>query len=136
MRRKLFLRQALRSLYWNIRKFLILWLRSVIFWDWFFYFSNLEVIYWNFLFIGLENSISWNIGVPFSPNLKKAFFWENVRNFFNIRVRKSHFLKYKEFFCGVDFFYFFAFRLKSPLGSCIPYYFLLGFKFGPYIYFK
>ena len=132
MRRKFFLLQALRSLYWNIRKFLILWLRS----DCFFYFSNLEVIYWNFLFIGLENSISWNVGVPFSPNLKKAFFWENIRNFSILELESPISWNIRNFLGGWIFFHFFAFRLKSALGSCILYYFLLGFKFGLYIYFK
>ena len=53
---------------------------------------------------------------------KSFFFWENMTN---IRVRKFHFLKYKELFSGWIFL-FFELGHKSDPGSCILYYFKLS----------
>ena len=39
-------------------------------------------------------------------NCKKGFVLRKYKNLFNIRVRKSHFQKYKEFFAGWIFFVF------------------------------
>ena len=73
------------------------------------------------------------LGVSVFGNIRKAFFWENIRNFtvselvsfifWNIRnfFRVSVSWNISTFF-GVDFFNFFELAFKSVLGSCILYY--------------
>ena len=62
----------------------------------FFYFSGSEVLSWTLLFLGLENSICWNIW--------KAFFWENIWSFLILELGSSIFSEYKKFSrCGFSF---------------------------------
>ena len=89
------------------------------------------------LILELERSISWNIknffGVVFFYFLAGLRFWKCKKrfllrkykksfslrkyNFFNIRARKFHFPKYKEFFC-LDFFVFLVLGFEcAPSGS-------------------
>ena len=57
-----------------------------------------------------------------SENIRKAFFLRKYKKFFNLRVRKFHFLKYKEFFWGCIVFIFSSPGLKTAPGSPIIYY--------------
>ena len=55
-------------------------------------------------------SVSWNI--------RKAFLWENIRNFQIKKIRKFHLSKYKEFSRG-RFFLFFELGLKNSISQNI-----------------
>ena len=54
---------------------------------------------------------------------KNSFLLLKYKKFFSLRVRKFHFLKYKDFFWAVFFFFFFELRPKSALGSYTVYYY-------------
>ena len=75
-------------------------------------------------------SVSWNTRKYFVfRNIRKAFFWESIRNFFricvswnirnfflnffNISAKKFYFPKYKEFFQGFRSFKFFNIRARK-----------------------
>ena len=58
--------------------------------------------------------------VPFQK-YKKSFLLRKCKKFFNHRIRKFHFLKYKEFFRG-GFFCFIEPGLKSVPGNSKVYY--------------
>ena len=75
------------SISWNIK---MAFFRVDISWGRYFYFL----------------SLSWKVQGSFSCNIRKTFFWENIRSFYNIRARKFHFQKYDEFFSGEFFFVF------------------------------
>ena len=62
--------------------------------------------------------ISHILGVHFLK-YKKRFLLRKYKKFFNIRARKFHFPKNKEFYLGLDFFYFLRLGFKSAPGSPI-----------------
>ena len=82
-----------------------------------------------FFIFELKSSVSRNIRsfsrVLVSCNIRNFFRCFCFLKFFNIRAEKFHFLKHKEFFFGVDFFYFFELGLKSVQGRSKAYYFLI-----------
>ena len=80
----------------------------------------------NFLkMLELESSVSGNIRTAFfKEKIRKYYFWENIRFFFNIWARKFDFRKYKEF-CWGGFFSFGGFEMEIGLDSSITCYFSL-----------
>ena len=87
-----FVFQALQVPYWNKRMFLILWLKSAIFSKCFFLFFELRssllkyfiLIVRKFYFLKYKSSI-----LPFSRNLRTAFFSEILRSFFKVFISWS-----------------------------------------------
>ena len=85
---------------WNIRNVLSLWLKSSIFQNirkFCFCFLR-QTFYFSSFGWKVQFSISANIKKCFLRKYKKSFSWENIRICFNIRARKFHFWKCKEFF--------------------------------------
>ena len=64
-------------------------------------------------------------GDIFFRKYKKSFLCRKYKNFFNLRVRKFHFLKYKEFFSGRILFLFF--------GAWAERFRFLGFPFPEFL---
>ena len=64
------------------------------------------------------------VGGFFWENIRKAFFWENIGNFLILELESSISLpKHKEFFWGVDFFYFLGLGLKGSIPQNIRCFF-------------
>ena len=81
------------SISWNIRSFFRV--IFVCFLSWGSYFLKYKKLF--------RSSVSWNI--------RKAFFWENIRNFLIIDPESSIFLKYKKI--RINFLYFFELWIKN-----------------------
>ena len=84
----------------------------------------------NFLFLSLGLKVQGSV----SGNIRKGFFWENVRNYLIIELERSFSWNIRNFF-GVDFVYYFKLKPKNMLGSCILYYCLLPTDFINYLLF-
>ena len=59
-----------------------------------------------------------------SRNIRKAFFWDNIRNFLILELKSSISWNIRNFFRGVFFLFFFELGLKNVPGSSIIYYWL------------
>ena len=57
-----------------------------------------------------------------SRNIRKAFFWDNIRNFLILELKSSISWNIRNFFRGVFFLFFFELGLKNVPGSSIIYY--------------
>ena len=57
-----------------------------------------------------------------SRNIRKAFFWDNIRNFLILELKSSISWNVRNFFRGVFFLFFFELGLKNVPGSSIIYY--------------
>ena len=57
-----------------------------------------------------------------SRNIRKAFFWDNIRNFLILELKSSISWNIRNFFRGVFFLSFFELGLKNVPGSSIIYY--------------
>ena len=57
-----------------------------------------------------------------SRNIRKAIFWDNIRNFLILELKRSISWNIRNFFRGVFFFFFFELGLKNVPGSSIIYY--------------
>ena len=57
-----------------------------------------------------------------SRNIRKAFFWDNIRNFLSLELKSSISWNIRNFFRGVFFLFFFELGLKNVPGSSIIYY--------------
>ena len=117
MRRELFVFQVLKVPYWNIRKFLILWINCAIFSEWVFLFFELGSSLSKFFILRARKFYFLKYKSSIFPKYKKSFFGETIRKIFGVSVSGStrNFLilelessisrKYKNFFRGF-FFYF------------------------------
>ena len=85
----------------------------------------------NFLFLSLGLKVQGSV----SGNIRKGFFWENVRNYLIIELERSFYWNIRNFF-WVDFVYYFKLKPKNMLGSCILYYCLLPTDFINYLFFS
>ena len=93
--------------YWNIRKFLILWLRSAIFSEWVFHFSSLEILSW----------------ISFIFRVRKFYFLKYKSSIFPKFTSSFPLRKYKKFFQG---FCFLKYKTFSRGGFSL--FFSLGWK--------
>ena len=66
-------------------------------------------------------NLGWKVQSSIFGNVRKAFFWENIRNSLILEPKKSIEWK-KRNFLGADCFQFSRLGLKVALGSCILYY--------------
>ena len=113
MRRELFVFQTLQVHYWNIRKFLILWLKSAIFVEYIFLFFGLGSALMKFFILRARKSYFVKHLSSIFPECKKSFFWETIRNFFEVcvswNIRKAFFWENvrKAFFFKIYFETFF-----------------------------
>ena len=57
-----------------------------------------------------------------SRNIRKAIFWDNIRNFLILELKSSISWNIRNFFRGVFFLFFFELGLKNVPGSSIIYY--------------
>ena len=57
-----------------------------------------------------------------SRNIRKAFFWDNIRNFLILELKSSISWNIRNFFRGVFFLFFFELGMKNVPGSSIIYY--------------
>ena len=114
--------QALQVLSWNLRSLLSLWLKSSVscnirhfFRVGFFHFLSSESCFLKYKKVRFPE---WNIGnffgVSISQNIKKAFFWENIKNFVILEPESSISRNIRK--CK-NFFYFSSLGLKTALGS-------------------
>ena len=73
-----------------------------------FYFSRSERYFLKYQKVSLPNYIKNFFGVSVSRNIRKAFFWGNIRSFLILGSKRSTFQEYKKFSQGGTFFIFWA----------------------------
>ena len=107
------------SSFWNIRNFWKLELESLISLKYkklfksgyFFICRGWKVTSWNIRsFLGFQVPEIWKSSV--SQIIRKSFLLRKYQKFLNIRARKFHSLKYKEYFSGRIFYFFSSLGLK------------------------
>ena len=76
---------------------------------------NKKIFFWGFPFLKYKK-FSWGrLKGSVSRNIRDLFRVSVSWKIFNIRAKKFHFLRYKEFFFRLDFFFYIG--LESALGS-------------------
>ena len=105
---------------WNIRKFHFLKYKGFFFEVPVFkklgaFLRKHKKLFWSRLF--RKNFKGWDQKVRGSiwENINKNFLLRKYKKFFNLRIRKFYFPKYKDVLFGVDYFYFFGLGLKGSI---------------------